>query len=90
MIIENNIEHLRKRLIMRAEHRGIKEMDIILGRFVRTNAENFTLEDIAAIERMMDENDQALYAMITGHQAIMPEHKEWIERLQKFASVLHK
>ncbi len=89
MAADDNLENLRKRLIMRAEHRGIKEMDIILGRFVRANAQYFSFEDIDSLELMMAENDQALYAMITGHQDIMPEHKDWLERLQKFALELH-
>ena len=53
-----DIDLRRKRLLWRATHRGIKEMDLILGGFVTRHLDSFTEEDIAELERIMDIPDQ--------------------------------
>ena len=60
-----------RRLKMRSWRRGIKEMDLILGRF--WDAEGETLDDdvLAVYEAMLSENDQDLYAWCSG-QAMPP------------------
>jgi antitoxin CptB len=55
-----------KRLQMRASHRGIKEMDLILSGWAARNlaaADDATLD---AFEAVMAEADQDLYAWLTG------------------------
>ena len=59
-----------KRLSIRSWRRGIKEMDLILGKF--WDAEGATLD---LYERMLEENDQDLYAWVCG-RAVPPEHLE--------------
>ena len=61
-----------KRLRMRAWHRGIKEMDLILGGWADRNlaaADNTTLD---AFEAVLSEADQDLYRWVSG-QAEPPE-----------------
>jgi antitoxin CptB len=58
-----------KRLRMRAGRRGIKEMDLILAAFA---AHRLEAMDTAALDRfdaLLNENDQDLYAWVTGQQA---------------------
>jgi antitoxin CptB len=55
-----------KRLRMRSWHRGIKEMDLILGRWADAHlaeADDGTLE---AYEAVLAEADQDLYAWVSG------------------------
>ena len=70
----DEIETRRKRLLWRATHRGIKEMDLILGGFVVTNLDAFTVADIADLERIMDIPDQEMLAWATKQGDVPPEH----------------
>ena len=62
----------RKRLLWRATHRGIKEMDLILGGFVTRHLEGFSTPELAELERIMEIPDQELLAWAT-RQADIPE-----------------
>ncbi len=55
-----------KRLRMRAWHRGMKEMDLLLGNFVDARIEAMTDAEIDHLEALMAEEDQDLYAWISG------------------------
>jgi antitoxin CptB len=62
----------RKRLLWRASHRGVREMDLLLGGFVARGLDRFSDSEVAALEQLIDLPDQDLYAWITG-QAPAPE-----------------
>lgn len=55
-----------KRLKMRAGHRGIKEMDLILGGWATRNLDTADDATLDAFEAVMAEADQDLYAWLTG------------------------
>ncbi len=55
-----------KRLTMRANYRGIKEMDIIMGGFAKAQLDRLDDATLDVFEQMMAENDHDLYAWITG------------------------
>ena len=60
-----------KKLRFRANHRGIKEMDIILGRFADDCLESLGPEQVSAFHKLMLENDQDLLNWVTG-QDVFP------------------
>ena len=68
------IETRRKRLLWRATHRGIKEMDLILGGFVVKHLEAFSEADIAELERIMDIPDQEMLSWATKQADVPPDH----------------
>lgn len=70
---DNTLEMRRKRLKYLAEHRGIKEADIILGRFVAQNLATFTDKDIDWFETLFIEQDFDILAWITG-KVETPKH----------------
>jgi antitoxin CptB len=55
----------RKRLLWRASHRGVREMDLIFGGFVAARLQAFSGDDLDELERLIDLPDQDLYAWIT-------------------------
>ena len=57
-----------KRLQYRANHRGIKEMDIILGRFAAEELAGLSDEQVDDFERLMEEQDRDLLIWFTGEQ----------------------
>jgi antitoxin CptB len=62
----------RKRLLWRATHRGIKEMDLILGGFVARHVDSFDHQELDVLEAIMDLPDQEMLAWATK-QAPVPE-----------------
>lgn len=74
----------RKRLRFQAWHRGVKEADLILGRFVDRNGGNFDAEECEYFERLLKEQDQDILNWVTG-KADVPEAFDHplMARLQK-------
>ncbi len=70
----DDIETRRKRLLWRATHRGIKEMDLILGGFVVSNLAAFSPAEISDLERIMDIPDQEMLAWATKQGDVPLEH----------------
>ena len=64
----------RKRLLWRATHRGIKEMDLILGGFVMKHLDQFSEAEIGDLERIMEIPDQDMLSWATKQADVPPEH----------------
>ena len=62
-------------------HRGIREMDIVIGTFVRGFIDSATSADMDELERILEIPDQDLLAWLTGAQPV-PE-SETSQLLQK-------
>ncbi len=62
---DENIENKRRRLIFRSAHRGIKEMDLIMGSFATANVPDFTDDELAQYDQLLCNNDPDLYNWIT-------------------------
>ena len=56
----------RKRILFQARHRGTKEADLLIGRFVETHLDGFAAPDLDALEAVMAEQDLDLVAWIMG------------------------
>jgi antitoxin CptB len=61
-----------KRLFIRASHRGIKEMDLILGGWAERNLSSVDDDTLDAFEVVLAEADHDLYQWVSG-QAEPPE-----------------
>ena len=53
-------EILKKQIIYRSTHRGIKEMDLLLGSFVKKNISTFTDSELKDLENLMQIEDDIL------------------------------
>ena len=60
----------RRRILFRATHRGTYENDILIGGFVRTRLAAFSLEELDALEAVMELPDVLLADWLTGRQQI--------------------
>lgn len=56
----------RKRLLFRSCHRGMKETDLLLGRFAERTVATLTDAQVARFEDLLEENDNDLLNWITG------------------------
>jgi antitoxin CptB len=74
--MENNdtLEARRRRLLFRANHRGTRENDILIGGFVAARLEAFTPEDVAALEVIMELPDSWLSDWLMGRAPIPAQH----------------
>ncbi|MCB1721918.1 MAG: succinate dehydrogenase assembly factor 2 [Alphaproteobacteria bacterium] len=67
MTVES-LKNKRKRLIFRSEHRGTKEMDLLLGSFARKYVPEFSENELSQYDEILQENDPNLYNWITGKE----------------------
>lgn len=64
----------RKRVRYRAQHRGIKEMDIIFGAFVEVRLADLPGNLLDQFEALLEEPDQTVYQWITGDEPVPSLH----------------
>ncbi len=60
----------RRRLLFRAWHRGMREMDLIMGRFADARIATLGEAELAEFERLIEVPDPDLLAWITGEGAV--------------------
>ena len=65
-----NSEMIRKRLLWRAMHRGIKEMDIIVGGFAQQRLANMSTGELALFEVLLEIPDQDLLSWTTARESV--------------------
>jgi antitoxin CptB len=72
----------RKLLLWRANHRGTKEMDVLLGGFVRDNIASMQPSELDELERLIDIPDPELMSWILGEVVVRQEYRNPVtERL---------
>ena len=79
------IDARRRRLLFRSWHRGIREMDLIMGRFADAWIERLSERELDQYERLIEIPDPELYAWIAGQDVVPAEHDcELLQRLRAF------
>ena len=61
-----DIEQIKKKIIYRSNYRGTKEMDKLLGSFVKNYIDKFTIEELKELEKFLDLDDELLYDFYKG------------------------
>ena len=56
----------RRRILFQAWHRGMREMDIIMGKFADAHLPDLTEAELAEFESLMEEPDRDVLMWITG------------------------
>ena len=76
----------RKRALYRAEHRGTKEMDWLLGKYAAAKLDEMDAEELAAFEQLLALPDPDLELWITRKTIDRPEGDfgDLIARLRRF------
>ncbi|EJF86004.1 succinate dehydrogenase assembly factor 2 [Candidatus Bartonella washoeensis] len=63
---KNQLDTRRRRLVFRAWHRGIREMDLILGHYVDAHIVGMSDTMVSQLEHIMSFDDRDLLTWITG------------------------
>jgi antitoxin CptB len=69
----SDLDERRKRTLFRAWHRGIREMDLILGQFADNELAGIGDADLYEFEAILGEDDNDLFKWICG-KAETPPH----------------
>ena len=56
-----NIDELKKKIIYRSNYRGTKEMDKLLGSFVKTYIDSLSQKELRNLEKLLNIDDTNLY-----------------------------
>ena len=57
----NELENLKKKIIYRANYRGTKEMDILLGKFVDKYINSLSEDDLEDLFKFLNLEDEIIY-----------------------------
>ena len=61
-----NTDQLKKKIIYRSSYRGTKEMDKILGSFVKKYINELSNSDLVLLEKLLEIDDDNLYNFYNG------------------------
>ena len=59
MMLNNEI--LKKKIIYRSTHRGTKEMDLLLGNFVKKHIDELNAAELKDLEKLLFTEDEVIY-----------------------------
>ena len=67
-----NKEILKKKIIYRSSHRGSKEMDLLLGNFVKSNINLLNYEELIQLEVIVAIEDEVLKKWLFSRKSLNP------------------
>jgi len=77
----------QRRLLFRSWHRGIRETDLLLGRFADAHIADLSDRDLDTYERLLDVPDHDLYLWVSGELDIPEIHRsDLLQRIVRFHS----
>ena len=86
--MNNDTDNLKKMLIYRSQYRGTKEMDKLIGSFVKNNIDKFDLVQLKELEKFLSIDDDTLYRFYNNQIKSLNGISENIMKLYK--SYLYK
>jgi len=69
-----NLDVRRRKLLFRAWHRGMREMDLILGQYADQYLPAFTDAELDEFEQLLEVLDRDLLKWVTGESPTPEEH----------------
>ena len=78
-----NINDLKNKINYRANYRGTKEMDTLLGSFTRKYINEFNNEELSLLSDLLNNDDENLYKLNQGLQLTIEIKDTAITRLFK-------
>ena len=71
-----NIDYLKKKILYCSEHRGTKEMDLLLGNFVKKYVNLLNKSELSELESLLNIDDEVLYKWYLNNKktTLVPEN----------------
>jgi antitoxin CptB len=73
MLSSAALDERRRKILFRAWRRGLREMDLVMGRFADANLPSMSEADLDEFERLLDVPDPQALAWIIGESTPPPE-----------------
>jgi antitoxin CptB len=70
----------RRRLLFRAWRRGVRETDLIVGRFADAFIDKFDDTQLGDFERLIEVSNAELYAWVVGSEAVPSDYETTVLR----------
>ena len=81
----DGLDERRRRLLFRSWHRGIREMDLIMGRFADVHLAGLSDDELGDYEKLIEVADPELFSWVTGAAAARPGYDSGLlRRLRDF------
>jgi antitoxin CptB len=81
----SGLDERRRKLLFRAWRRGVREMDLIVGRFADVHIETFDETGLDDFERLIEAPNAELYAWVIGAETVPAEYDTAVlEKLRAF------
>ena len=77
------LDERRKKLLVRAWRRGVRETDLIVGRFADAHIEKLDDSSLNDFERLIEVPNSDLYAWVSGESDIPSDYDTAVLRLLK-------
>lgn len=77
----DSLENRRKRLIYQSQYRGVKENDIILGRFAQAHMDTLDAQGLDDYEKLLQQPDNDIYDWVAGREPVPAEFDTPVMRL---------
>lgn len=72
---------ISRKLIYNANHRGLKEMDVLLGGFANRHMVDISTENLLTFERLLEEQDADILDWCLGKMSAPAEYQGIIEMI---------
>lgn len=67
------LDERRRRLLYRVWHRGMREMDLLMGGFADAHLRSMSDAELSDFERLSERQDQELLSWLVGSVLVAPE-----------------
>ena len=78
-----DLTNQKKRLKIQSWRRGMKEMDLILGKFIDKNLDTLTHDEIANYERLLLQDDQLIFSWFCKYEKIPVEFTSVVAKISE-------
>ena len=81
--MNSNKQNLINKIIYRSQYRGTKEMDRLVGSFVKKHIDEFSENDLKELEIFLNNDDEKLYKIYKNELNVIDNQKSKIISLFK-------
>ena len=79
----NKLDAIKRKIKYRSEYRGIKEMDLLLGSFVKKYIDVFDYNELLSLYEILEKDDDDIFKWYTGRGETIKIQKNKVSDMLK-------